>query len=234
MTSDPTFPTTASEQPEMPERRQTVRVLNTEVREMRDMAEHGFTCSTIARAIGRDRGTVLKYCHDLLRRQDEVRRERQQMLAEYESAPRGLKGRVALKYGVSPNSIAALVCKTRKRLSYRSKNGRRGMGVACTAAEIAEMQRLRLTGLSCAVIAHRLSRSRMTVSTYTKGIDAPAVQRADLKRLRRIVAAADAAEMGDAEDLAARFGLANRHSFSATVYYARRMLAAYHTETKAA
>lgn len=83
-------------------------------------------------------------------------------------------------------------------------------------------------GLKAADIADEIGCHQHTVYRIARGrlkAKAP-VNVADYARLKRIVRANEVAERGTRDELAARFGLASRHSFNAMVCYARKMLAA--------
>lgn len=92
-------------------------------------------------------------------------------------------------------------------------------------SRIAELRQYARDGATYSEIQAWTGCTRPTISKYTKGINTHRKgKHSDLRRLSRIVAAADA-RCASGSELAPRFGLKHRSSFWGVVLYARRRLA---------
>ena len=92
-------------------------VKTTEVREMRALAERGLTETQIARRLQRDRGTVSKYCADVLHRKI-GRRSPAEVVKAWAETPADKREDLAEQYGyASAQSMFVIVWRARKQQS---------------------------------------------------------------------------------------------------------------------
>ena len=97
---------------------------------------------------------------------------------------------------------------------------------SCPPTQVDEIRQLAAEGVRATEIARITGCAPRTALKYTRDILGPyEPPPADLGRLRRIVAAADNADIGDGPDLARRFNLSCASSFWGVVNYARKRLA---------